>query len=170
MCYKVVDCRERMVDEIWKLTTDMAESRVRLTRVRGIGGGPGVPGGRSHDVTGGGAATRTGRSGEASERLNFTTRVDAIFRLFQREVGAAVKDQGWDGKDDTDETRLQWSFAGALLYAVTVTTTIGIPTDFTKLDHNSLKLLRRVEQKALIFDIYCGVYCGVVMYFKIRVT
>ena len=33
--------------------------------------------------------------------------------------------QGWDGSDTTDETDLQWSFAGALLYAVTVITTIG---------------------------------------------
>jgi len=36
-----------------------------------------------------------------------------------------VKERGWDGNDDTDEAQLQWSFAGALLYAVTVTTTIG---------------------------------------------
>jgi len=34
-----------------------------------------------------------------------------------------VKLNGWDGKDGDD--KLQWSFAGALLYAVTVVTTIG---------------------------------------------
>jgi len=33
-----------------------------------------------------------------------------------------VKEKGWDGKDGD---KLQWSFAGALLYAVTVVTTIG---------------------------------------------
>ena len=40
-----------------------------------------------------------------------------------------VKLNGWDGKDD--EAKLQWSFAGALLYAVTVVTTIGkcLPRD-----------------------------------------
>ena len=56
---------------------------------------------------------------------NFTNIVRAIFLEFQQEVTIAVKDKGWDGRDDTDETSLQWSFAGALLYAVTVITTIG---------------------------------------------
>ena len=37
----------------------------------------------------------------------------------------AVKENGWDGNDDTEEAAQQWSFAGALLYAVTVITTIG---------------------------------------------
>ena len=37
----------------------------------------------------------------------------------------AVKENGWDGKDDTVVAAQQWSFAGALLYAVTVITTIG---------------------------------------------
>lgn len=44
---------------------------------------------------------------------------------FKDEVVKAVKSAGWDGQDDIDETKLQWSFAGALLYAVTVITTIG---------------------------------------------
>ena len=44
---------------------------------------------------------------------------------FKDEVVSAVKVSGWDGQDDMDETKLQWSFAGALLYAVTVITTIG---------------------------------------------
>jgi len=39
-----------------------------------------------------------------------------------------VQDLGWDGNDDVTESELQWSFAGALLYAVTVITTIGIIT------------------------------------------
>jgi hypothetical protein len=42
-----------------------------------------------------------------------------------QQVTVAVKDNGWDGKDETDEAALQWSFAGSLLYAVTVVTTIG---------------------------------------------
>jgi len=40
-------------------------------------------------------------------------------------VTLAVKENGWDGNDDTEEAAQQWSFAGALLYAVTVITTIG---------------------------------------------
>ena len=59
------------------------------------------------------------------DKLNFTERVRSIFTNFQLEVAVAVKEKGWDGKDATDETALQWSFAGALLYAVTVITTIG---------------------------------------------
>jgi len=58
---------------------------------------------------------------------NFTRRVRVIFGEFQRKVVEEVKINGWDGKDgdDEDNTKLQWSFAGSLLYAVTVVTTIG---------------------------------------------
>ena len=41
------------------------------------------------------------------------------------QVVLAVKENGWDGNDDTEQAAEQWSFAGALLYAVTVITTIG---------------------------------------------
>jgi len=44
------------------------------------------------------------------------------------QVTLAVKENGWDGNDDTEEAAQQWSFAGALLYAVTVITTIGTTT------------------------------------------
>ena len=47
------------------------------------------------------------------------------FSDFQSEVTDAVKSGGWDGKDEVGEAYLQWSFPGALLYAVTVITTIG---------------------------------------------
>ena len=52
-------------------------------------------------------------------------RVEMYVRLteFQEAVRNAVKDKGWDGNDSTEVS--QWSFAGALLYAVTVITTIG---------------------------------------------
>lgn len=62
---------------------------------------------------------------DTMDKTNFTEEVGRIFLRFQKEVTVAVKDKGWDGKDTTDESSLQWSFAGALLYAVTVITTIG---------------------------------------------
>lgn len=62
----------------------------------------------------------------------FSDKVRVILTNFKDEVVNAVKASGWDGQDDMDETKLQWSFAGALLYAVTVITTIGqsiVPRD-----------------------------------------
>jgi len=44
------------------------------------------------------------------------------------QVTLAVRENGWDGNDDTDEAVQQWSFAGSLLYAITVITTIGTTT------------------------------------------
>ncbi|KAK6190825.1 hypothetical protein SNE40_002604 [Patella caerulea] len=54
---------------------------------------------------------------------NWTIIADEVFKFFQDEVFLATKEKGWDGKDGDKE--LQWSFAGALLYSVTVITTIG---------------------------------------------
>ena len=48
-----------------------------------------------------------------------------IFIELQQKVTTEVKNNGWDGKDTMDSSYQQWSFAGALLYAVTVITTIG---------------------------------------------
>ena len=48
-----------------------------------------------------------------------------VLSQFQEIVYKAVKESGWDGKDDHDQADLQWSFAGSLLFAVTVITTIG---------------------------------------------
>jgi len=61
-------------------------------------------------------------------RENFTRAVRLIVAEFQRRVVEEVKLNGWDGRDvdDADDSpKLQWCFAGALLYAVTVVTTIG---------------------------------------------
>ena len=56
---------------------------------------------------------------------NLTERVRQIFLEFQKKVTDAVKEMGWDGTDATEQVPLQWSFPGALLYAITVITTIG---------------------------------------------
>lgn len=65
-----------------------------------------------------------------SERLNvlyeknWTHLVHEQLRKFETNVVAATKVEGYDGKDLLDSDR-QWSFSGALLYSVTVITTIG---------------------------------------------
>ena len=60
------------------------------------------------------------------DRENATEHIRLILLQMQEQVTLAVKNNGWDGKDDMDEAALQWSFfAGSLLYAVTVVTTIG---------------------------------------------
>lgn len=56
---------------------------------------------------------------------NWTSVADIIFKDFQHEVFIAVKEKGWDGTEGVSTTDLQWTFAGALLYSVTIITTIG---------------------------------------------
>lgn len=56
---------------------------------------------------------------------NFTDLVNVIQVNFQTQVFLAVKNNGWDGKEKSENETKQWSFAGSLLYAVTVITTIG---------------------------------------------
>ena len=36
-----------------------------------------------------------------------------------------VKSEGYDGNDSQNESASQWNFSGALLYSVTIITTIG---------------------------------------------
>ena len=56
---------------------------------------------------------------------SFLSQVAEIFLDFQRSVYKSVKEDGWDGTDSNDDGDQQWSFAGSLLFAVTVITTIG---------------------------------------------
>lgn len=55
--------------------------------------------------------------------LNWTLEADAILENFTNHVFQVTKKKGWDGADGDME--LQWSFPGALLYSITVVTTIG---------------------------------------------
>lgn len=55
-------------------------------------------------------------------KTQFVEELMKIFVDFQDNVAKSVKEKGWDGKDESGE---MWSFPGALLYAVTVITTIG---------------------------------------------
>ena len=49
---------------------------------------------------------------------NWTDKAETILKKFAEEVVEATKRNGWDGKEG--EAELQWSFAGALLYSVTL--------------------------------------------------
>nr|CAD7445171.1 unnamed protein product [Timema bartmani] len=55
---------------------------------------------------------------------NWTRLVHEQLRNFEASVVSATKVEGYDGKDVMDNDR-QWSFSGAMLYSVTVITTIG---------------------------------------------
>jgi len=57
---------------------------------------------------------------------NWTELAEIVMANFTREVYLATKMKGWDGKQDDGESDLLWSFPGALLYSITVITTIGI--------------------------------------------
>jgi hypothetical protein len=58
-------------------------------------------------------------------RDKWTKAAGAVLREFEREVIRKAKTEGYDGGQD-DNSNVQWSFSGALLYSVTVITTIGI--------------------------------------------
>ena len=54
---------------------------------------------------------------------NWTFRANQILQSYERKVFLATKKDGWGGTDDGED--VQWTFAGAMLYSITVVTTIG---------------------------------------------
>ncbi|BFZ04537.1 hypothetical protein BsWGS_07576 [Bradybaena similaris] len=58
------------------------------------------------------------------EQGNWSSAVEQILKDFQDELVVAVRKRGWDGRDEFNKD-ISWSFFGAMLYCVTVITTIG---------------------------------------------
>lgn len=56
---------------------------------------------------------------------NWTALAAEVIKRFEKNVIRKVKSEGYDGGDSEDEASVQWNFSGALLYSVTVITTIG---------------------------------------------
>jgi len=56
---------------------------------------------------------------------NWSTLAERLLERYADEVYVATKTRGWDGRQDFDNGDQQWSFAGGLLYSITVMTTIG---------------------------------------------
>jgi hypothetical protein len=59
----------------------------------------------------------------ANQRDVLRKSVLELIKSYEKELIKSVKDKGWDGKSNLEETK--WTYAGALLFAVTVITTIG---------------------------------------------
>lgn len=57
-------------------------------------------------------------------RENWTKEAGKVIADFEAKVISKVKIEGYNGVKE-DDTTVQWSFTGALLYSVTVITTIG---------------------------------------------
>ncbi|GBM18679.1 hypothetical protein AVEN_164793-1 [Araneus ventricosus] len=56
---------------------------------------------------------------------NWTLLVGMRLKQFENDIVHAVKNEGYDGKESSS-TEVQWSFSGALLYCITVITTIAL--------------------------------------------
>ena len=59
-------------------------------------------------------------------RKNWTAEASKVIRKFELDVIRKAKNEGYDGQDvEGSDVTSQWDFSGALLYSVTVITTIG---------------------------------------------
>ena len=70
---------------------------------------------------------------------NWTQEVTHSLKKFEKQLIIALKEKGWDGKED--EATVTWTFAGALFYCITVITTIGKNRYFITLLTNDILLV-----------------------------
>jgi len=81
-----------------------------------------------------------------------------LLRNYTIAVFNATKNDGWDGDLDKHEqnTKSQWSFPGALLFSITVITTIGILSAFYF--YETALLLRAIlsDRPSVCLDHVCG--------------
>ena len=64
-----------------------------------------------------------------------------VMLQFQSDIYELVSQEGWSGKNKTD---LKWTFAGGLLYSITVITTIGKTSIFLLVFNGYLRQLMRL--------------------------
>lgn len=62
-------------------------------------------------------------SGEVLNESRWSENATALLRGYEMNMVKAMRKEGYDGNENTDN--LQWSFSGALLYSIIVITTIG---------------------------------------------
>lgn len=62
----------------------------------------------------------------ASCTFDLSGYIGEVLREFQKETYVLVSEKGWSGVDEELGGENKWTFAGALLFSVTVITTIGI--------------------------------------------
>ena len=75
---------------------------------------------------------------------NWTQEVTHSLKKFEKQLIIALKEKGWDGKED--EATVTWTFAGALFYCITVITTIGMVNvnSYDKIQ-DSIQISRRIR-------------------------
>ena len=64
---------------------------------------------------------------------NWTQEVTHSLKKFEKQLIIALKEKGWDGKED--EATVTWTFAGALFYCITVITTIGLVNSYDRIQY-----------------------------------
>ena len=101
------DQRLAMTDTLWEITRGM-EVPAQISRL---------------DISSTPVSTYSPHYLQVLHQDNWTQEVTHSLKKFEKQLIIALKEKGWDGKED--EATVTWTFAGALFYCITVITTIG---------------------------------------------